>query len=75
MDKSLSDALSLLESRVSSPRAHAAVKTLRNELQGGAPSKPTGPPSPGQRAAQSATGRPFGANAGKLAAMLKGAKK
>lgn len=69
MDKSLSDALSLLESRATSSRAHSAIKTLRSELGGDGSSKPDGPPSPGQRAAN--RNAPFDRNAGKLAAVAR----
>jgi hypothetical protein len=78
VDASLQDALALLESHVNSPQGHAAIKTLRSELNVTGPATKPSKPSPGQQAAQRNTpGSSFGANAGKLAAFarMKAAKK
>lgn len=55
---SVSQALTVLERAASSPRAHAAVKTLRAELEGddskSQPSRPSDTPnSPGMKSAAS----------------------
>lgn len=75
-DISVSQALAVLEEHASSARAHSAIKTLRNEISG-EPSKPDGPPSPGQRAAKNAPGSSFGSNASKASAFarMKGGSK
>jgi hypothetical protein len=44
------EALKVLEAAAQSPRAHAALKTLRAELEGTS-SRTQGPPTPGQRSA------------------------
>lgn len=49
---SLEDAITALEGAARSPRAHATLKTLRDELQIGDKRKQAGSESPGKRAAQ-----------------------
>jgi hypothetical protein len=58
---SLEDAISALEREARSPRAHATLKTLRDELNITDKRKQAGTESPGRRAAQaSGSGDSFG---------------
>lgn len=53
MDKELSAALATIEKYADSPRAHAALKTLRNELEGAqSKEKPSNRDTPGGRQAR-----------------------
>jgi len=50
MDKNLSAALSTIETYCDTPRAHSALKTLRNELSGASPKeRPNMRDTPGGR--------------------------